>query len=122
MGIGSNLLSIVLGGIFLVSGVAKLSGITPIVQQWNVWRLPQWFRSVTGIVEIIGGVGLLLGILAGWLSSLAGLWLAATMVGALLTHLRIHDPAQKMAPSATLLVLSVLVSILGWPALAQHLF
>jgi hypothetical protein len=110
-----------LGTVFLFSGGLKLAGPQQAVAQWRAWRLPQWFRSVTGTVEITGGLGLLVGIGVPWLTPLAGLWLATTMGGAVLTHLRVHDPARKAAPAATLLVLSAAVAVLEWPALGWPL-
>lgn len=118
---GSVVLQGLLGTIFVFSGGYKFSGSKQIVAQWRAWRLPQWFRYVTGTVEAAGGVGLLVGIGVRWLGPLAGLWLAATMLGALLTHLRVHDPASKMAPAAVLLVLGVATAVLSWPALAEQL-
>jgi uncharacterized membrane protein YphA (DoxX/SURF4 family) len=118
---GHVVLQGLLGTIFLFSGGFKFSGSPRLVAQWRAWRLPQWFRYVTGTVELAGGIGLLVGIGVRWLGPLAGLWLVATMLGALLTHLRVHDSASKMAPAALLLVLAAAVAVLGWPALAQQL-
>jgi len=44
--------------------------------------LGQWFRVVTGVVEIAGAVALLIPGLA----SLGALWLGGTMIGAVATH------------------------------------
>jgi uncharacterized membrane protein YphA (DoxX/SURF4 family) len=45
--------------------------------------LGQWFRVVTGVVEVTGAVALLIPGLA----SIGALWLGGTMVGAVATHL-----------------------------------
>ena len=118
---GSVVLQGLLGTIFLFSGGYKFSGSKRLVAQWRAWRLPQWFRYVTGAVEVVGALGLFVGIGVRWLGPLAGLWLVATMLGALLTHLRVHDPASKMAPAALLLALGASVAVLGWPTLAHQL-
>jgi putative oxidoreductase len=44
--------------------------------------LGQWFRVVTGVVEVTGAVALLVPGLA----SIGALWLGGTMVGAVATH------------------------------------
>jgi hypothetical protein len=44
------------------------------------------------------------------LTPIAAAGLAATMIGALITHVRLRDPINLMAPSAVLLVLSAVVA------------
>src|ERR1700743_3964734 len=68
---------------FLAAGGAKLAGVPFIVQLFEQVGLGQWFRIVTGVVEIIGALALLYPGLA----SIGGLWLGGTMVGAVATHL-----------------------------------
>jgi putative oxidoreductase len=53
------------------------------IQLFDQVGIGQWFRIVTGAVEIIGAVALLYPGLA----SIGGLWLGGTMVGAVATHL-----------------------------------
>ncbi len=66
---------------------------------------------VTGAVEIIGALGMLVGIFVPTLAVLAGLLLAATMVGAFLTLIRTKDPLVKMVPPIVLFTLSAIVLI-----------
>ncbi len=61
-------------------------------------------------MEITGAIGMLAGIFVPVVGALAGLWLAAVMLGALFTHLRIKDSASKMAPALVFLVLVLAVS------------
>jgi uncharacterized membrane protein YphA (DoxX/SURF4 family) len=110
----------VLGLAFLGAGGSKLMGVKMHVENFQRWGYPQWFRSVTGAVEVVGGVGMLAGIGLRWLGPLAGLWLTATMLGAVLTHVRAHESVGKMAPAAVLLVLALVVVVLGWPSLSQQ--
>lgn len=67
--------------------------------------LGQWFRYLTGTLEVLGGIGLLIPRLAG----LAALMLAAVMVGAVLTHLFVlgGSPALPLA-------LLVAMAIVAW--------
>lgn len=104
-----TVLQVLLGLFFLASGGSKIAGAKVQVENFERWRLPQWFRSVVGVVEVIGALGLLAGVAVHWLASVAALWLAAVMVGALLTHTRVRDAAQNFAPAAVLLVIAVIV-------------
>jgi putative oxidoreductase len=83
--IGSWALQGLVAAAFLAAGGAKLAGVPFMVQLFDQIGVGQWFRIVTGVVEIIGAVALLYPGLA----SIGGLWLGGTMVGAVATHLLI---------------------------------
>lgn len=62
----------------------------------NRLQLPQWFRVVTGAVQLIGATGLVAGYFNSHWAMIAGIWLALTMIGALLAHVRIKDSFMQM--------------------------
>jgi putative oxidoreductase len=68
---------------FGAAGAAKLAGAAPMVQIFDLIGIGQWFRDVTGIVEVAGAV-LLLVPAAGFFG---GLLLCVTMTFAVATHL-----------------------------------
>src|ERR1700682_5416063 len=68
---------------FLFAGRLKLAGVPLMRQEFGVIGLGQWFRYFTGGLEVISAVLLLVPSLA-FFGALA---LAATMVGAIITHL-----------------------------------
>lgn len=74
---------IVLALAFAAAGSAKLSGAAQMVEVFSKIGVGQWFRYVTGSVEVLG-VLLLLVPATGLLGALL---LGGTMVGAVLTHL-----------------------------------
>ncbi|SEI15789.1 DoxX-like family protein [Methylobacterium sp. 275MFSha3.1] len=99
-------LQIVLALVFLAAGGAKLAGIPMMVQVFDLVGLGQWFRIVTGLIEVAGAIALLIPAYAG----LAALLLGCTMVGAVLAHLTVlPTPA---APAVFLLLLCVLLALL----------
>lgn len=75
--------------------------------------VPPWAVRAIGVVEILGAIGLivpaLLGILP-WLTPLAGVGLALTMIGALALHLSRREYKQ-LAPSGVLLILAVIIAV-----------
>jgi len=89
---------------FVAAGFAKLSGQEMMVQTFDAVGVGQWFRYVTGVIEV--GAAVLL-----WLKGLqfigAGL-LVCTMIGAVLAHLFILGPSA--VPAAVLGVLSAMVA------------
>jgi putative oxidoreductase len=68
---------------FGAAGAAKLAGAAPMVHVFDLIGVGQWFRYVTGIVEITGAILML----APRTGLLAGLLLFATMACAVVTHL-----------------------------------
>ena len=93
--VGLWTLQIVSAALFLFSGALKLTGAPMMVQMFGTIGLGQWFRSVTGGLEVISAVLLLVPSLARF----GALALAVTMVGAILTHLFIvgGSPAVPIA-------------------------
>jgi putative oxidoreductase len=76
-------LQIISAGMFLLAGTMKLSGNPAMVEMFGVIGLGQWFRYLTGAIEVVGAVLLLIPSTAIY----GAVPLAATMVGAILTHL-----------------------------------
>jgi putative oxidoreductase len=68
---------------FLLSGALKFGGAAPMVQLFGAIGIGQWFRFLTGAIEVAGAVLLLVPSLA-FLGAAA---LAVTMVGAIFAHL-----------------------------------
>jgi putative oxidoreductase len=68
---------------FFMSGFMKLSGNDQMVQMFDVIGMGQWFRYLTGLIEVASAILLLIPALAG----VGALLLVPTMIGAILTHL-----------------------------------
>jgi putative oxidoreductase len=77
------LLTIVSAAMFLLAGVLKLAGVQMEVEMFAAVGIGQWFRYLTGLLEIGGAIGLFMPAVA----SYAALLLATVMVGAIATHL-----------------------------------
>ena len=89
---------------FVGAGGAKLAGAEPMVATFDAVGLGQWFRYVTGIIEV-GAAALL------WWpgrQAFGAALLGATMVGAVLTHLLILGPSALPAIVLGLLTAVVL--------------
>ncbi len=113
--VGAWIVQGLLAAAFLAAGGAKLAGVPMMVQIFDQIGMGQWFRIVTGLVEIIGAVAL---VVPGF-AALGAAWLGATMFFAVLTHLFIlHSSAM---PALVLLTLNVLVAWLRRDQLAAVL-
>ncbi|MFC5523827.1 DoxX family protein [Polaromonas jejuensis] len=98
-------LRILLALAFGAAGASKLAGVPQMVQVFDAIGFGQWFRYLTGAVEVVGAV-LLLVPATGFFG---GLLLAVTMVGAVATHLVLIGG--NPAPAA---VLGLLSSFVAW--------
>jgi len=90
---------------FGAAGLAKLAGAEMMVATFDAVGVGQWFRYVTGIVEISGAVLL-------WLPGrqfIGGALLAVTMIGAIASHFVVLGTA-TMGPATLLLILSAYIA------------
>ena len=76
-------LQIVSAIVFLMAGGSKLAGVPMMVQMFGVIGIGQWFRYVTGTIEVVSAVLLLIPSVAAYGAAA----LAVTMIGAIVTHL-----------------------------------
>jgi len=94
-------LRIVIALAFLAAGSAKLAGAAPMVQIFTAVGIGQWFRFVTGALEISGGLLVILPRTSVYGAAL----LTCVMVGALLTHAFVIGG--NPVPAAILLALNL---------------
>ncbi|MDE5455648.1 DoxX family membrane protein [Bradyrhizobium sp. CSA112] len=90
--------------VFVAAGGAKLYGVPMLVENFQHIGLGQWFRYVTGGLEIIGAILLLLP----HKTVLGALLLICIMVGAVITHLFIIGGSAM--PAIVLLALNAVVA------------
>lgn len=76
---------LVLAGMFLLAGGSKLAGAAAMVALFDAVGVGQWFRYVTGGIEVVSAVALLVPSLAAF----GAVALVPTMIGAIATHLLI---------------------------------
>lgn len=108
----ADALAAVLAAIFLAVGLAKLTGARSLVIEFQRFGYPRWFRALTGTAEVAGAALILAG-LASAPAGFAGVAvLIAVMLGAIITHVRCGDGADKLAPPTLLLVLLVVEAAL----------
>ena len=86
---GLTALKALIGLAFLAAGLAKLAGVEMMVSTFDAVGIGQWFRYLTGIVEV--GSAILL-FVPGLQVIGAGL-LVCTMIGAVLAHLFVIGPS-----------------------------
>jgi putative oxidoreductase len=93
------LAQIALAVMFLMAGGSKLAGVPAMVGLFDAIGLGQWFRYVTGVIEIASGVALLVPSAA----IFGAMLLIPTMIGAIVVNVFIV-PGSPVMPLLLLLV------------------
>jgi len=103
-------LQVLLAAAFLMAGAVKLAGIEMMVKQFEAIGLGQWFRYVTGGLEIVAAILLLLPRQAGY----GALLLMPIMLGAAAAHLVVF----QNSPAVPLVLLG-LAAVVAWGRIAR---
>ena len=103
--VGLWILQIGAAGMFLMVGFLKLSGDAQMVGLFDAIGLGQWFRYVTGSLEVLGAVMLLVPRLSG----LGALLLVGVMLGAVPTHLFVVGGSPLSA-----IILLIVTGVVAW--------
>jgi len=103
--VGLWFLQIAAAGMFLMVGFLKLSGNPQLVGLFQAIGLGQWFRYLTGTLEVAGAILLLVPRISG----LAALMLFGVMVGAVITHLFIVGGSPIPA-----IILLIVTGVIAW--------
>lgn len=104
-------LQILLGLLFSISGLAKISGIKMHVEVFNHLRLPQWFRIVTGIIEFLSAASVLVGIWQTSWAAVGSFSLAIVAVGGVIAHIRVKDSFKQTFPILLFGIIAVFIGI-----------
>jgi putative oxidoreductase len=94
---------------FIGAGGAKLAGAAAMVDLFDKVGLGQWFRYFTGLLEVVGGIGLLISRYAFYAAAL----LATVTVGAIIAHVTVLGSSP--AAPIILLILSGTIAYLRKP-------
>ena len=111
------IIQVVLGLLFVGIGSMTIAGRKMFVENFRRFGYPQWFRIVTGSLEVLGGIGLLIGIWLPWLAALASAGLTLVMLGAVFTQVRTRESLQKIVLPIVMGVLAIVVAVSYWPML-----
>lgn len=113
MGIVVWVLQVLLAIAFCAAGLMKLLRPKDELRERMDWVenvTPRGIKLV-GLIELLGGLGLVLPALTGIapvLTPLAAVGLALVMVGAIIVHVQRRDPVGQMIPALVLLILDLL--------------
>ena len=105
------ILAIVLALVFSLAGGVKLIGVPAMVAEFAQIGIGQWFRFVTGLLEVSGAIGLLIPKFRFW----AALQIGAVMIGATVVNLWVLNVPALASLTAVLMLLALVLAWLRRP-------
>lgn len=107
------MLQVTAGMLFVMAGIGKLYGTETSLDLFNAIGIGQWFRYLTGGLELLGGLGLFVPSLAG----AGAIVLSIVMLGAVFLHLFVIGGTSVMA--SILLATTVTIALGRWKELKR---
>lgn len=104
------LLQVLAGLAFLAAGSTKLAGAEMHVETFDDIGIGQWFRYLTGILEVVGALLVFFPRTAFW----GALLLSCVMIGAIFTHLALIGGSPL--PAIVLLMITATIAWLRRPS------
>lgn len=89
----SQILSVLLGVFFLVTGWLKATGNAHMVKEFQKFNYPQWLRVIAGLIELVAAPLLLIAFWWPGLAALGALMVCPVMLGAAWTNFVKRPPA-----------------------------
>ena len=112
----SIILQVVLGLGFIMFGFMKFSS-AQMIEGFKYFGYSAGFRIFTGVMELAAAALLIAGIWNDTLTAIGSLLVVGIMLGAIFTHIKIHDKVKNMAMPIILLGLGATVLALNYSAL-----
>lgn len=96
----------------LGAGSGKAMGSKMHIEAFTKWRLPQWFRVVTGVVELAAAILLIIGFWNTTAAIIGAAILVTVGIGGVMTHVRVKDPMKDTAPIGIMGLLALILLII----------
>ena len=104
--------SLVLALTVVASGAGKFRKAPQVLAAMRHIRVNRRLVGIFAALEVICGVGLLIGIVSAELGEVCATVLAVYFLGTLIAHRRVNDAPRSFAPAIGIFVLSALTAIL----------
>lgn len=112
MSIALIVLAVLLGIAATGSAVQKLRRDPRVMESMSSVGVRPAQVPVLAVLELLGALGLLIGIWVPWIGIAAAIGLALYFLGAVVAHLRMRAAAKEFAPALILAVLAIVVVVL----------
>lgn len=91
------------------------SAAANMLEEFAAYGLPVWLCYLVGLLKVASAFALLAGLKYPALVLPAAAVVAVLMLGALVMHIKVGDPAKKSLPALSVLVLTLVIIAGHWP-------
>ena len=112
MTIFTGVLQGLLALMFIVACTGKILGSKMHKENFTKWDYPQWFRVVTGVIELAAAILLIVGFWNNTAAVIGAAVLVVVGIGGVFTHIRIKDTMKDTVTIVVLGILSLILSII----------
>jgi hypothetical protein len=84
---------------------------TSLQAEFAAYGLPEWMFYVVGVLKLSAAIALLLGILIPSLVIPGASVMAVLMLGAVVMHVKVKDPINKLLPASIVLLMSIFLLV-----------
>lgn len=102
----------ILALMFIIAATGKTFGSKMHIENFAKWGYPQWFRVVTGLLELFGALLLIIGYWIEPATLIGAVIFVAVGVGGVITHIRVKDTLKDTAMIFLLGILALLLLII----------
>lgn len=107
-----NILQIILAAFIGLGGIIKVMRLKFQVEHWNEYQYPMWFMTVTGIMEIIAAIAIIIGFWNRYFAIIGSSVVMVFMLGAIYTHIfKVQQPLTTAIPSTICLILAIILIV-----------
>ncbi|MGM7719190.1 DoxX family protein [Metabacillus sp. Hm71] len=107
-----KILQLVLMVFIGLGGVIKIIKPTFQIEHWSLYQYPMWFMTVTGIMEIMASLALILGYWNRYYALIGCSIIIVLMLGAIYTHIiRVRQALAMAIPSTLCLLLAIIIFV-----------
>ena len=97
----------------LLGGIIKVFRVPFQVEHWLHYQYPLWFLSITGFLEIFGGLGMIGGIWNRYFAAGSGALFFILMIGAIHAHIfRANQSIVMIIPATICLIVTTFIIII----------
>lgn len=100
--------------VFVYAGLGKIFGSQMHKETFTHLKLPQWFRVITGLVETVAAVLLIVGYWYGEYVFWGAILVTAVGIGGAISHMRVNDSGKAFVPIAILGLLGLVLASISF--------
>lgn len=107
------IIQIFIGTLFVFLSFLAFKGANYTKEKMIHLQLPNYFRYVTGFVQLMGGLFMLIGIWYTNAAALGGVWITMIMLVGIILRIRAHESILSTTPAIIIGILSITVSVVN---------